>query len=107
MLYSEKVMDHFYFVGEPQGQQHMAGVQGTGGTGRARGGADALQIQHQQQGFPLHPFKGDVHVAGEAVFPAAVEPGAGQGKDAERRKTLPPQKTEPTARLAKGREPKK
>src|SRR5699024_653868 len=44
------------------GQQHVAGVQRTGGTGRAGGRADALVVQKQQQGLALDALKAEIHV---------------------------------------------
>ena len=40
-------------VGHTQGQQHVAGVQGAAGAGATGAGADARQIQTQQQALPL------------------------------------------------------
>ena len=61
-----------HFMGKPQGQQHMAGIQRAGGTGAARGSGNAPGIKKQQQGFALDPFKTEVDGAGYPVFPVAV-----------------------------------
>ncbi len=65
-----------HLVGQADGQQHMAGVQGTAGAGGAGGGANALHVQHQQQGFPLHALETETHVSRKAVFQVTVEAAA-------------------------------
>ncbi|MPM29643.1 hypothetical protein SDC9_76183 [bioreactor metagenome] len=69
-------------MGQAQRQQHMAGVQGPGGTGASRGRADALLVQQQKQGFPFDALKAQVHVAGKAALPLAVENAVGNFRQA-------------------------
>ena len=66
--------------GQAKGQQYMAGLHRTGGTGRARGSADPGFVQKQQQGFGLHAVKGNVHIAGQALGRITVQMGAGNGQ---------------------------
>ena len=46
-----------HLVGPPQGQQHVAGVQGAGGTGAAGGGGDALSSSSNSRDSPSIPSK--------------------------------------------------
>ena len=64
-------------VGAADGQQHMAGIQRTGGAGTAGGGAHAHLIQQQQQAFALDALKAEVHVAGEPVDGIAIQGAVG------------------------------
>ena len=64
-------------VGAADGQQHMAGVQRTGGAGAAGGRTDPGLIQQQQQAFALNALKAEVHVAGEPVDGIAVQGAVG------------------------------
>ena len=62
-------------MGPSDGQQHMAGIKETGGTGRAGGCADSLVVQKQQERFALDPFKAEIHVSGEPFDRIAVQNG--------------------------------
>ena len=64
-------------VGAADGQQHMAGVQRTGGAGAAGGRTDPGLIQQQQQAFALDALKAEVHIAGEPVDGIAVQAAVG------------------------------
>ena len=75
-----------HLLGQADGQQHMAGVQRTGGAGGAGGGADARQIQPQQQALALDALKAYVHIAGQPVLHGAVHPGAGDVRDARQQR---------------------
>ena len=55
------------------GQQHVAGVERTGGAGTAGGRADALRIQKQQQALALNALKAEADIAGQTVHRVAVE----------------------------------
>ena len=68
-----------HLMGPPDGQQHMAGVQGPGGTGGAGGGADAPVIQQQEHGLPLNALKAEADVARQPVVPVPVEGAVGDG----------------------------
>ena len=59
------------------GQQHVAGVQRTGGAGRAGGGTDPPVVQQEQEGLPLDAFKAEVDIAGEALYRIPVQQGVG------------------------------
>ncbi|MBQ7089935.1 MAG: transglycosylase domain-containing protein, partial [Clostridia bacterium] len=60
-------------MGTAQSQQHMTGIQRTGGAGRAGRGADTLGIQQQQQRLALDALEAEVHVVGQAALGVAVE----------------------------------
>ena len=64
------------------GQQHMAGIQGTGGAGTAGGSADALLIQQEKKGFSLNAFKAEADISGEPLFGVAVQGGMGDFRKA-------------------------
>ena len=51
----------------------MAGVERTGVAGAARGGADALLIQHKQQAAALDALKTHVDRTGDMMLHAAVK----------------------------------
>ena len=51
-------------VGQAHGRQHVGGVEGAGGAGGARGGADAVLVEHEQDGFPFDVFEADVDGVG-------------------------------------------
>jgi len=69
-------------VGPPDGQQHMAGVQGPGGTGGPGGGADPLVVQQEQQGFSLDALETEVDIAGEPLRRVAVQDTVGDLREA-------------------------
>ena len=70
-------------VGQPDGQEHVGGIQGAGGTGGAAGTADSFHVQLDEQGLALDKLECEVHVVGQTVFAGAVDPGIGNlGHDA-------------------------
>ena len=54
------------------GQQHMAGIEASGGAGGAGGGADALGIQQKQETLTLDSLKAEADIAGQPVDRVAV-----------------------------------
>ena len=64
-------------VGQAQGQQHMAGVEGAGGAGRAGGCADALGVQQKQEALALDALKAHIDGAGNVVLQGAVDLAVG------------------------------
>ena len=66
-----------HIVDTADGQQHMAGIQGAGGTGRAGRGADALVIQQKQQALALNALEAEIDVAGQTVDRVAVQSTVG------------------------------
>ena len=64
-------------MGQPDGQKHMGGMQGSGSTGRSAGGTDTFHIQHDQQGFSLDKLKAEVHVIGEPQGGMPVQAAVG------------------------------
>ena len=64
-------------MGHPQRQQHMAGVQRPAGAGAPRAGADARQIQPQQEALPLDALEAEADDPGSPVRLAPVAPGIG------------------------------
>ena len=45
------------FVRQSDGEQHMGGVERAGGAGRAGRSADAMHVEHEQDGFPLNALE--------------------------------------------------
>ena len=62
-----------YLVLKADGKQHMARVERTAGAGAAGRSADTLKVEHQQHGFALNAFEGEVHVARQTVVAVAVQ----------------------------------
>ncbi len=73
---AQRAMGHL--MRKSQGQKHMAGVQRTGGAGRAGGGFDPLGIQEQQERFTLDALEADIYVAGEPVLRVAIDYSEGE-----------------------------
>ncbi|EAU63381.1 conserved hypothetical protein [Stigmatella aurantiaca DW4/3-1] len=65
---------------EPHGQKDMGGGERPRGTGRARGDADAFQIQGDQQGFSIRAVEGQVAGVGHARRGASVDADAGDAR---------------------------
>ena len=64
-------------VGQADGQQHVAGIQGAAGAGGAGGTGDALGVQQHQQGLALDEAEAHVHVARQAGGGMAVQAAVG------------------------------
>ena len=56
-----------------QGQQHMAWLHGTAGTGGTGAGANSLLIQKQQETLRLYSLYANVHIAGKSFFPGSFQ----------------------------------
>ena len=56
-----------------QGQQHMAWLHGTAGTGGTGAGANPLLIQKQQETLRLYSLYANVHIAGKSFFPGSFQ----------------------------------
>ena len=66
-----------HIVHPPDGQQHVAGIQGTGGAGAAGGGADTFLVQQQEQRFAFDALEAEIDIPGKPVCPVTVQGGMG------------------------------
>lgn len=46
-----------------ESQENMAWIQGAGGTGGTRGGADSLAVQKEKEAFARYAFKAEIYIS--------------------------------------------
>ena len=61
---------------QADGEENMARIQGAAGARAARGGGDAVKIEHQQKRFALHALKAEADVSRKALLAVSVQTAA-------------------------------
>ena len=61
-------------MGQPDRQQHMGRIQGSGCARRAAGCADAFHVQHDEERLPFNELKTEIHIVREPLHAVSVEP---------------------------------